>query len=104
MTIGAKQEAYRKLYDAEVDQAIYTTTLDEQRSAGSIRRRWMSSTAQAIYTTTLVGEQRSAGSLRRHWVSSEAQEVYDDAEWAAKRRKYDDARWAAKRRKYDDAG
>ena len=90
MTIGAKQEANRKLYDAhEADQAIYTTTLDEQRSAGSIRRRWMSSTAQAIYTTTLVGEQRSAGSLRRHWVSSEAQDVYDDAGWAAK--KYDDA-------------
>jgi len=38
----------------------------------------MSGTAQAIYTTTLAGEQRSAGSLRRRWVSSEAQE-YDDA-------------------------
>jgi len=65
MTIGAKQEAYRKLYDAEVDQAMYTTTLDEQRSSGSIRRHWVRSAAQAIYTTTLVGEQRSAGSLRR---------------------------------------
>ena len=42
MTIGAKQEANRKLYDA-----------DEQRSAESLRRRWMSSAAQAIYTTTL---------------------------------------------------
>ena len=35
MTIGAKQEVYRKLYDAdEADQAMYTTTLDEQHSAG----------------------------------------------------------------------
>ena len=89
---------------------MYTTTLeDEQRSAGSIRRRWMSSDAQAMYMT-MFGEQHSAGYL------------YDDAcRWAAKRRLFirrrsvnsevqaiymttlgeqssDDARWASHRR------
>jgi len=47
-------------------QAIYATTLlGEQRSAGSIRRRWwMSSEVQEIRRR--LGEQRSAGCLYDH--------------------------------------